>query len=224
MDIQPRVYPSWEIVELLATATTVEYVKMVFEEFSIDPNQYPLISYLLEYTTIIDQVYLLLLEYGIDMEKECMGHRLKFPLCFAVYFGKYNVAKMLILHGASTRIEDENGNTLLDYCVFINALFLYDVEFTHFLLDYGAPLLKCLTDRTHPTQTKRLCVEVLDYSTLVQRRLSASRKSLCALLWCCKRGLFPALRGIILELAKQALAQRGGEGCGPRGHKWFIEN
>ena len=60
----------------------------------------------------------------------------------------------------------------------------------------------------------------LHYNILLLRRIATSRKSLCALLWCSRNGFIP-LRGIILELAKQAWAQRGGEGCGPRGEKWL---
>ena len=76
------------------------------------------------------------------------------------------------------------------------------------LIDYG------ICQKTGPSD-----IVFSDYYNLSNTRVATSRKSLCALLWCSRRGFIP-LRGIILELAKQSWAQRGGEGCGPRGALW----
>ena len=65
-------------------------------------------------------------------------------------------------------------------------------------------------------------VKFYDYYRLSNTRVSICRKSLCALLWCSRRGFIP-LRGIILELARFVWAQRGGEGCGARGYEWKKE-
>jgi ankyrin repeat protein len=80
-------------------------------------------------------------------------------------------------------------------------------------MDYGAKLELVKSDVEIPYVFK-------EYNTLLLSRIAVSRKSLCALLWCSRNGLFPALRGIILELARAAWAQKGGEGCGARGSGW----
>ena len=104
------------------------------------------------------------------------------------------------------------------YNVDANNLLLYSIEnymknrpFT--LIDYGAVL-----PNTIPMHHVRVS-KYHDYIKLSDARVATSRKSLCALLWCYKPNFIP-LRGIILQLAKQAWAQKGGEGCGPRGALW----
>jgi hypothetical protein len=84
------------------------------------------------------------------------------------------------------------------------------------LLDYGY----CLSsiDCNLSSYTARQ-----DYISLVKQRIDISRRSLCALIWCFRNGLFPAKRGIIMTLTKRAWAQRGGEGCGARGILWKKE-
>ena len=86
------------------------------------------------------------------------------------------------------------------------------------IIDYGGTMPK----RWNPRDEARMLPYLEQYALLSDSRVATSRKSLCALLWCSKRSFIP-LRGIILELAKQAWAQKGGEGCGPRGHEWVDE-
>jgi hypothetical protein len=83
------------------------------------------------------------------------------------------------------------------------------------LIDYGANQERLFLGASNLT--------IYDYCRLSNTRVATCRKSLCALLWCSRNGLFPALRGIILELARAAWAQRGGEGCGARGKEWKRE-
>lgn len=71
-----------------------------------------------------------------------------------------------------------------------------------------------------------------NYILLVKYRIAECRRALLALLSACdtsklhNRGPFgggagfAALRGIMIQIASQAWAMRGGEGCGPRGHLW----
>jgi hypothetical protein len=80
------------------------------------------------------------------------------------------------------------------------------------LVDYGVPIWAL--------RSKHYKIE-MDYVSLVQRRISSCREALLALIRVCKRSKFPALRGIVLCFAKQVWAQRGGDGCGARGHKWI---
>jgi hypothetical protein len=88
------------------------------------------------------------------------------------------------------------------------------------LIDYGTP---CPLKFTRLSEDSELLRRTRAYKHLSNSRVATSRKSLCALLWCSRNGLFPALRGIIVSLARSAWAQRGGEGCGPRGHGWLIK-
>lgn len=67
------------------------------------------------------------------------------------------------------------------------------------------------------------------YSLLSDRRVQECRKSLLALLSACTnssshtKGPFGALRGVMIQIASQVWAMRGGEGCGPRGHTWILK-
>ena len=79
------------------------------------------------------------------------------------------------------------------------------------IMDYGAQL-----SSINPYGRSR---HEKDYISIVKQRIDISRRSLCALLWCSRRRFIP-LRGIILQLARAAWAQKGGEGCGPRGAQW----
>lgn len=74
-----------------------------------------------------------------------------------------------------------------------------------------------------------------NYILLVKHRIAECRNSLLALLSACdtsklhNRGPFgggagfAALRGIMIQIASQAWAMRGGEGCGARAHLWWCE-
>ena len=96
----------------------------------------------------------------------------------------------------------------------INGSCAQNYWFFTLIMDYGAQL-SSINPHGRSQHEK-------DYISLVKHRITASRKSLCALLWCCRRGFIP-LRGIILELTRAAWAQRGGEGCGARGYVWKKE-
>lgn len=92
---------------------------------------------------------------------------------------------------------------------FVCISFFTPLKKTVLLLNYGY-CLSAIDDKDE---------DAFAYISLVKQRIDISRQSLCALLWCCEQNFIP-LRGIILELAKRAWAQRGGEGCGPRGYTW----
>ena len=113
-----------------------------------------------------------------------------------------------------TVFEHKHVN-LLDY-----ATYYKQAKFEHqrLIVDYGGKIpfdwqFNRRNDNVYPID---------QYASLSNTRVSICRKSLCALLWCSRRGFIP-LRGIILELTRVAWAQRGGEGCGPRGKEWKRE-
>lgn len=123
-----------------------------------------------------------------------------------------NIMKQLLEANALVNDFGFEGFTPLAFCCKSNtnhALF-----YGKMFMDYGAKI-ELVTFRILISDS------FLRYNTLILRRIAVSRKSLCALLWCSRNGLFPALRGIIVSLARSAWAQRGGEGCGPRGEKWL---
>jgi hypothetical protein len=121
-------------------------------------------------------------------------------------------------------------------------------EFLHLLFDYGADV-NMVNERGHhffdtfmitdpPSLSCFVCVDygakfshlppqlmtpsLKTYIEKSNKRVAVCRATLCALLWCSRRSFIP-LRGIILELARSVWAQRGREGCGPRGKGWDME-
>ena len=121
-------------------------------------------------------------------------------------------------------------------------------EFLHLLLDYGAdvnivnekghhffdvfmitdpPPLSCFVCIDYGANVSHLPPQLMapslrTYVDKSNKRVAVCRATLCALLWCSRRSFIP-LRGIILELARSSWAQRGREGCGPRGEGWDME-
>ena len=129
-----------------------------------------------------------------------------------VVFSKPDVLCYLLDKGYDPNTE-LYSSTILHY-----SIRAFRIKTPIILIDYGA-----LLEKKRPTFYTIDINKYVDYTTLSDSRVATSRKSLCALLWCSRNGLFPALRGIILELARSAWAQKGGEGCGPRGHGWVDE-
>lgn len=103
------------------------------------------------------------------------------------------------------------------------------------LIDFGAKIPEWTK-----TEVEHYKIEEIEaYASLSDRRVQECRKALLALLWCCGgdlsltkgpfgggagfagRAAFGALRGIIVQMTIQVWRLRGGEGCGPRGHKWI---
>jgi ankyrin repeat protein len=124
----------------------------------------------------------------------------------------YIIMKQLLEANASVNDIFFSRTTPLSFCC---ACYSIDsIVDGRLLMNYGAKL---------ELVPSRIIIPNLlqEHNTTLLRRVATSCKSLCALLWCSRNGLFPALRGIIIELAKQVWAQRGGEGCGPRGEKWL---
>ena len=97
------------------------------------------------------------------------------------------------------------------------AVFWCSVNRICLLIDYR---IQCPYRFTRVEENSSGVQKIRAYERLSNSRVTTSRKSLCALLWCSRNGFIP-LRGIILELARAAWAQRGGDGCGPRGHEWL---
>ena len=94
------------------------------------------------------------------------------------------------------------------------------------LIDYGVP---CPYRFTRTEENSFGVQKIRAYEHLSNTRVATSRRSLCALLWCSRRGFIPpsppfrGLSGIILQLARAAWAHRGGEGCGARAHGWLLQ-
>jgi hypothetical protein len=112
--------------------------------------------------------------------------------------------KFLLEAGADPNICDPAGSSLIRNCLKTSK---YDL--CRLFIDYGA---KSPEKKGYfPT-----------YASISNHRVFQCRKALLALIRTCKRSKFPALRGIMLCLAKQVWRLRGGDGCGARGHKWDI--
>jgi ankyrin repeat protein len=212
-----RANPTHETYKLIRKAKTLDEVKRIFDERNEDVNGYIYRNYLFLDYIIRHHCYdvgliCLLLEYGADLNKPNPDYFNMTPFIGAVSSCSVSIIEICLSYGADASVVTTNCFRPLDYAIPKN-----NRQVCKILLDFGAPYPAFTTGSQ---ETLDFCK---DYYQVVQRRLAASRKSLCALLWCTKRSFIP-LRGIILELAKQSWAQRGGEGCGARGHKWFIEN
>jgi hypothetical protein len=91
----------------------------------------------------------------------------------------------------------------------------FDVCFLHILIDWG---VKVPIRFTHFHNDAPGPLELRHYASLSDLRVQECRKALLALIRLCDR----RLRGVILCIAKQVWASRGPDGCGPRGHLWWV--
>lgn len=97
--------------------------------------------------------------------------------------------------------------------------------FFELLMDYGSNMGAPYDIKLHRST---------NYMLFVKEAIAECRRALLALLSACNasklhnrggfapKGAFGALRGIMIQIASQAWAMRGGEGCGARAHKWKI--
>ena len=115
---------------------------------------------------------------------------------------------LLFEYGADINMVNEQGRRFFDFFMITDppplSCFVcidYGARISHIFPQFMAPSLRTYVEKSN-------------------KRVAVCRATLCALLWCSRKGLFPALRGIILELARSSWAQRGREGCGPRGALW----
>jgi hypothetical protein len=93
----------------------------------------------------------------------------------------------------------------------------FDPQFPYFLLDMGLNIPKRYRRNRDDDRGN-----LIEYHNTILLRVSACRQALLALIRVCKGSKsLRGLRGIVLCLARQVWAQKGGEGVGPRAHKWF---
>ena len=121
--------------------------------------------------------------------------------------------ELLLEKGLDPNCLIDGTTPLMNYALFYK---ICDATDAMIIIDFGGRIPKKWTRIANAPMLR----ELEQYALLSNTRVTTSRKSLCALLWCVRNGLFPALRGIIVELTRVAWAQRGGEGCGPRGALW----
>ena len=127
---------------------------------------------------------------------------------------RYNIMEQLLNANAFVdQLSFDSTTTLSQCCVYPDA---DSIVIGKLLMNYGARIENVSKFTLIPRSFK-------EYNTLLLRRVATSRKALSALLWCSKNAFIP-LRGIILQLARAAWAQRGGEGCGARGALWGRED
>jgi hypothetical protein len=107
---------------------------------------------------------------------------------------------------ASNCIDPRTTDHILD------SYFAADPVISEMLLDYGSNYYWIRNGTLYRNN---------DYILLVKHRISSCRQALLALIRVCRRSKLRPLRGVILEIATQAWAMRGGEGCGARAHKWI---
>lgn len=63
-------------------------------------------------------------------------------------------------------------------------------------------------------------VALKEYASLSNARVQECRKALLALLRICNQSVFRPLRDGMIQMATQVWRFKGGEGVGPRSHKW----
>jgi hypothetical protein len=86
--------------------------------------------------------------------------------------------------------------------------------FCEMLIDYGSDTSNMVISHLRGS---------FDYVNLSNHRVQVCRQTLLGLIRVCKGSKYlRGLRGVILEIAKQVWAMRGGEGCGPRGKRWVY--
>lgn len=145
-------------------------------------------------------------------------------LFYAVYYKHLDIIQELVLSGA--RIGECH---LLKACDDINVLrvllrtggnpsclggiVFQKLPICALLLDYGGFLSPYWINNGCPQ-------EIIDYNQRVSFRISSSRKTLAALMICCKGGPFRAQRDVIHTIAKEMWCMKGPEGCGPRAYEW----
>lgn len=110
-------------------------------------------------------------------------------------------------------------------------LFATDISLGNILIDYGGKPTGGWSRFISQNQQAIFSTRIINYgryAILSNRRVDECRKALLALLRICDnnssytKGPFGALRGVMIQMASQVWAMRGGEGCGARGHKWVI--
>lgn len=228
--MKKRVAPTFETVELIdATVKTLDDLKRLLDERGEDINE-PVVdsaqkNTLLYYFLQIERglrmrFVTIFLEYGINVNRvSSTGDTYLHEIA---WFGDAKMIRLFVDYGADIFAINHSGKSVIQ-C----ALSSYDFATVEVLLDLGA---KVPTKPEIGTFGYAQCLETWehakDYNDIVQKRISSCRKTLLALLSACNASklhngaAFGGLKDIMIQMASQAWAMRGGEGCGARGHLW----